>query len=231
LGGFFANYRARALFAVTASHIVEDHGHVTGTPAFAAANLFGARRLLQRTGIAGLLAKSWRTEAGRVAYRSPPPIANPDQCSARSLRFSDDLDVALLEWPFTELGRRKLTSVVGLAEVSQALQAFFVGARSGFVRVRIAGLSIWHSYKLTASPQPTACIGDSLQIALPERPYARTDVSRKGDSGAWLMANSLEGPRWLGVLVGGDGARSGIVQAERIVSHFENQIGPLTSLI
>jgi hypothetical protein len=36
--------------------------------------------------------------------------------------------------------------------------------------------------------------------------YVWADVSRRGDSGAWVMAPSAQGPRWLGMLVGGVGS-------------------------
>jgi hypothetical protein len=101
-----------------------------------------------------------------------------------------------------------------------ALTGRFVGARSAAVKVRVACYSIWQSYQLDEAGQEIACIGDCLRVALAHRPYVWTDVSGRGDSGAWVMSDGQNGAQWLGVLIGGDGERSGVVPAHRILDHL-----------
>lgn len=66
---------------------------------------------------------------------------------------------------------------------------------------------------------------DCIQIQLRERPYVRSDVSQGGDSGSWVLAQGLDGLHWVGMLIGGDGERAGIVPAARLIDYFSQKTG------
>jgi hypothetical protein len=85
--------------------------------------------------------------------------------------------------------------------------------------------------KFLTIPGVFACISDCLQIKLRERPIFWEDVSTGGDSGAWLMAKTVNGYAWVGLIVGGDGERTGVVPASRILQKLEPVLGPLTPVI
>ncbi len=47
------------------------------------------------------------------------------------------------------------------------------------------------------------------------------------NSGAGVMCGGQGGAQWLGVLIGGDGERSGVVPAHRILDQLAPTFGPL----
>lgn len=225
LGGFLS--AAGGHFAVTAAHVFSDpNGRARGTPAFL--GLGGAaRRALQRVslGLSGASPVALRPESGQLVYSSPADAVAPAGCTLEAAPNSKGLDLAVVSWPDNAASARQVTTSLSLAECSQVLKGAFVGARSGAVAIRITNYSIWHSYDLDDTGTAQACISNCVQIALEKRPYVWADVSRPGDSGAWVMAPSAQGPRWLGMLVGGDGERTGVVQACRILDHLATRIG------
>ena len=170
-------------------------------------------------------------EAGVSDHRSLPEVLQRGQCQFRIRPTTSGLDLALAAWPHEPARKLESTPVIELGEVSQVLKARFVGARSGQIDVRVTRYSIWHAYDLDESSTDVACIGDCLEVALPQRPYVRTDVSKGGDSGAWLICDSANGPRWLGLLIGGDGDRTGVVPAYRIRDELRPKFGTLFPMI
>jgi hypothetical protein len=225
LGGFLETLNSR-LYATSAAHVVNGNRFVVGTPAFRGAQSHTIRSALQKTAILGKLSSRWMREEGSQFDVSPPVIVSRYQCSVSSNPTLPGLDVALAEWPTESTRIRTPVEIGAPGQISQVLPSSFLGAASGLQRVYVSSLSIWHSYELPDSDQ-TACVSDVLQIKLRDRPYARSNVSRGGDSGAWIIAEGVNGPVWLGLLVGGDGDRAAVVPASRIVSHFEGTLGPL----
>ncbi|MGA7325463.1 MAG: hypothetical protein WBX25_13475 [Rhodomicrobium sp.] len=228
LGGFLEALDVHSLFAVTAAHVAQD-GHAYGTPAFLAGDSFGLRGVLNHLGpnSSWLLPRvGW--ESGQICDASPASFVPPGGCHSGT--STSGLDAALAAWPRSESARRRSAAAVSRGQLSQAIPLQFVGASSGEREVKIASLSVWHSYGKNPGG-PMVCIRDCIQIKLPYRPFLQEDVSKEGDSGAWLMAEGSEEPQWIGLLVGGDGDRSGIVPADRIIDHFSQRLGPLRALI
>ena len=225
LGGFLENLDSQ-LFATSAAHVLEGSTYAKGTPAFKGAEVQAVRSVLQKMPILGTLAPRWGREVGEHYAVSPPEIVPRYQCSFDRNPQVPGLDVALTKWPTPSMRMRRTVDLGAPGQVSQVLPSYFWGAASGLKHVYVSSLSIWHSYELPGTDQ-AACVSNCLQIKLRDRPYFRTNVSRGGDSGAWLMADGLNGPVWLGLVVGGDGDRAGVVPASRIVSYFEPRLGPL----
>jgi len=231
LGGFLTHPTGGSAYAVTADHVLPSGcTHALGTLAFETAANFRVGHFLQRAALANILPRRWRPSEGHIVHRSPPDIVAANQCSAHINPASVGLDLALAEWKRND-AQRILARPVALGETSQALTGHFVGARSGSVKVRVVCYSIWQAYQLYGTGSEVACIADCLQIALARRPYVWTDVSRPGDSGSWVISDSRHGAQWLGVLVGGDGERSGVVPAHRIVDHLAPTYGALIPMI
>jgi hypothetical protein len=231
LGGFLQSIDGR-IFGVTAAHVIEQGEH-RATPAFSGVP-FLLRRSLQRCCVDTRYSppRKWSAEFGSFKTLSAPEIVDDGQCRVSSNPTTKGLDVALVHFPSISPARLRRVNIAGTGQISQRLDAYFVGARSGLVRVRPSSLSIWHSYQSRFAEQNKfACISDCLEIALEPRPHVMTNVSSEGDSGSWLMSKAKEGLFWLGVLVGGDGDRSGVVPAQRIIDHFIPQFGPLTPMI
>lgn len=227
LGGFLQAIDG-SLYGVTAAHVAHREGGYA-TPAFSGAAIFGLQSRFQQFSLRLPLAQ-WRSQFGLVCRADPPKIVGRWQCSSTSLQATDGLDVALIHFPGVSADWMQCIDVVGTGQVSQSLRATFVGATSGLTRARVSTLSIWYSYEMP-NDWGSACVADCFQIALSPRPYFRTDVSRNGDSGAWLITKTTEGIGWVGVLLGGDGDRSGVVPAQRIIDHFTTLLGPLTPMI
>jgi hypothetical protein len=226
------------VYGATAGHVVEviKRG-VCGTPAFTAAANFGVSRVLQRltSSRSTFVPRSWRPALGVVEYLSPPNIVAPFACSAASSPDTNGLDLAVVRLEQNDYvsAQLRFANEVEMGEISQVLQGRFAGARSGTVAVRVTSYSVWQSYEVDFPDAEVgiACVGDCLQIALARRPYVWTDVSRRGDSGAWIVADSAEGPRWVGMLIGGDGERSGVVPAHRIMQHLRSRFGAMLPAI
>jgi len=225
LGGFLRS-SAGELFAMTAAHVLGGTNAVA-TPAFQS-GIEVLRRAMQS---ASLRTSALGAEVGRARLVSVPQELGRGQCQFQVTPATGGLDYALAAWP--DAAARKLTTApaIELGEVSQVLKARFVGARSGRVNVRVTRYSVWHAYDLDDTGQRVACIADCFEVALDQRPYVRTDVSRGGDSGAWLICDGADGPRWLGLLVGGDGDRTGVVPAYRIRNDLRSSFGAVTSMI
>jgi hypothetical protein len=223
LGGFVEDAHS-TLYAMTAAHVVPVGSPVVGTPSFRPARMLGAQRLFQRASAAESypLPRSWRAERGQIVHHSPPDFVPANGCTARARPQTSGLDIALAQWPTGQGSPRRHAAVAPSDYVSPALAAWYVGAYSGWTPVKVTGASIWHAYDLN---ERTACVADCAQIGVPLRSLIRTDVSSGGDSGSWLMAHGTDGPQWLGVLVGGDGERSGVVPADRIAQYIFNLIG------
>jgi hypothetical protein len=239
LGGFLRTASGQ-LFAMTAAHVV-DQGQavpapalpsgvlqVVASPAFPAA--FGAiRRALQA---ASLRSGALGAEIGRADLVSLAHELGRGECQFQvAPETTGGLDYAIAAWPHDAARNLTAAPAIELGEVSQVLKARFVGARSGRVNVRVTRYSVWHAYDLDRDGKRVACIADCFEVALDERPYVRTDVSQGGDSGAWLVCDGAEGPRWLGLLVGGDGERTGVVPAYRIRDDLRRRVGGVTSMI
>jgi hypothetical protein len=221
LGGFLETFDAK-LYAVSAAHVLEkpqSDWPAVGTPAFRAAGTLGLQALFQ-------FSLRWSRESGRNFSVSTPIIVPELQCSLSTNPNLPGLDVALASWPSRREINGTVVDVAGPGDFSQVLPSWFLGASSGMQRIHISNLSIWHSYQLPGKDE-YACVSDCLQIKLRDRPYFRSNVSKGGDSGAWLIANGISGHVWLGLLLGGDGDRAGVVPASRIVSHFQITLGPL----
>lgn len=225
LGGFLCDAHGE-LFAVTAGHVVGATGDMIATPAFPT-SMGLARRALQ----AASLWSAAFAERGVRRQSSQPDVVATGQCQARTNPATSGLDFALFAWPNHQARALEATPVVELGEISQVLKARFVGARSGLTKVRVTRYSVWHAYDLDEKGTQVACVSDCLEVALDPRPYVRTDVSRGGDSGSWLVCDSAEGPRWLGLLVGGDGDRTGIVPAYRIRDELLKSVGEIVPMI
>jgi hypothetical protein len=219
----------KCFVGATAAHVIDQSASAIGTRAFLAGHRLGVRSLLQKT--SGYLGRAnWLgQELGDVVRTSPPDIVPEGMCSLQQSPQTKGLDFAVLDLPHTQQPRLVRSSAVSVGEVSPALQAWFIGAASGPVLVRVASYTIWQAYRLAGVGSPVACIGDCFQIALRKRPYVQTDVSQGGDSGSWLMVNSLDGPRWLGMLVGGDGERAGVVPAQKILDYVGLDYTPMVS--
>ena len=71
------------------------------------------------------------------------------------------------------------------------------------------------------------CVG-----ARRSRQHFRSNLSNGGDSGAWLLARDHDRFHWAGILIGGDGDRTGFAPASRIMSAIEVAVGaPLSAYI
>jgi hypothetical protein len=232
LGGFVEATDGR-LYAVTAAHVAHQSS-CFGTPAFVGVDILGLRPLFQRAVAWSpkLVPGRWAGQRGRRTNFSAPEIVLPNECRAHTTPESHGLDVALAEWPSSnDRDLRRQAGVVSIGQVSQILPLAFTGAATGVQEVSVAALSIWHSYELPGDANQFACISDCLQIKHRERPIWWSDVSTGGDSGAWVMAKSINGPAWSGLIIGGDGERTGVVPSERIISRFQSELGPLRPMI
>lgn len=219
IGGFLHDPLAGGTFAVSAEHVC-GQGHGLGTPTVLAGSA-GPVRVLARgmvRALGHLAPPSLRAERCLTIRTDPPLPAAPHMCMAAVPGY-DGLDVALLR--VTPSRYRRPVVVAAGNQLSQVLPLTFCGARSGRRRVRISSYSLWHNYRVDGVGD--VCVKDCLQIALRARPYVRTDVSAGGDSGSWIMAESLVGPAWVGMLTGGDGDRAGVVPSDRIRDHFNDQ--------
>ena len=228
LGGFVKDIQNSRIYAVTAAHVATS-GRGYGAPAFLPVSPFFLRATINSllAYSRGFLPRRWRGEHGYVSKISEADIVAPRKCTAKAHYRSGGLDVALVEWPESGLAERRHVSVARIDQLSQLLPLHFIGAQSGKQNVSIQSYSFWHSYSLSETEQEFACISDCLQIKLRQRPYIRTDVSKRGDSGAWVLAEGLDGPWLVGMLVGGDGERSGIVPAYRFIDYFEMELGTI----
>ncbi|MET0497028.1 MAG: hypothetical protein ABW106_02020 [Steroidobacteraceae bacterium] len=230
LGGFLISSGPDECYAVTAAHVLsDDAASVNGTPAFQVGPGIGMNRALQdvTSRLSAVLPHRLKTESGNVVHRSPPDLIPRHRCTVDISPQTQGLDVALAQWPMERGSPRTLTTQVALGEISQVLTGSFFGARSGPVNVRVTNYSVWHAYDLDATGTRTACISNCIEVALERRPYVRADVSRPGDSGAWMLAQGSDGRRWVGMLIGGDGERSGIVPAHRILDSLMGELGTL----
>jgi hypothetical protein len=240
LGGFVRTVDGR-VFGVTAAHVFADTdpfgpqpvrfrpcSAAYATPAFS--DVLGLRGPLQRLSLGAF--GGWLREAGTLKEVDPPDLVYPGACRASTIPRTSGLDVALVEFPISS-HRLKQINIVGTGQVSQKMIASFQGAASGSMQVQPMALSIWYSYDFSCAvlgDRERACIADCLQVASRWRPHFPT-VSRSGDSGSWLITNTKEGLGWLGVLVGGEGDRAGVVPAQRIVDQFAGRLGPLIPMI
>jgi hypothetical protein len=159
----------------------------------------------------------------------------PYQCQAGF--HTNGLDVALVEWPMVKRADRQFgtanrqeVALGSRSQISQILPLHFLGARSGTRQIKVSNYSIRHSYRI-GDDGPFVCVSDCLQVKLKDRPYVREDVSKGGDSGAWIIAEGSERPHWIGLLLGGDGDRSGIVPADRIMDYFQPELGLVRMLV
>ena len=222
LGGFVTTAGGDS-YAVVANHVAHQ-AEGFGTPVFVRHVPEFLRGITRQLPL-GLVGFDW--ELGDVKHRSQPTQVPEFSCTATAIPSSEGLDAALVQCPQSRAARRKVP-FARLGQLWQRLPLRFVGARSGSQEVRITNRSIWHSYELRRDNPEWACVPDCLQIGLRQRSYVKEDVSAGGDLGAWIMAQSADGPVWVGMLLGGDGDRSGIHPAERIVSYFSSILGPLT---
>ena len=223
IGGFLEDAASGRLHAMTASHVSNGCGGFvspTWLPGAASPMRAAVRAIVGA--ISPIAPHAYRPELCDFEDDSKPSVVQPNYCTAQNTPSTSGLDVALHA---AAANRRSVANRIRsgkLADLSQGVPLTFVGATSGRQKVTISNYSVWQSYRLANGDQ--VCIHDCLQIKLPDRPYVRTNVSEGGDSGAWLLADGLAGPSWIGMLIGGDGDRAGIVPAERIVSHFEQQM-------
>jgi hypothetical protein len=231
LGGFVEAERDGTLYAMTAAHVADQiYGY--GTPSFAATEgLLGLRAALQSLTCqpSRLIPVRWRGQRGELTNFSPADFIEPFECRATYVPATSGLDVALAKWPQDHRHLLSRIATVSTDQLTQELPIYFIGARSGSREVFISNYSIWHTYKMPRTGL-FACVSDCLQIKVRDV-YDHGEVSKGGDSGAWLIADGQNEQHWVGVLVGGDGDRAGIVPASRIVAHFNNEIGPLHPMI
>ena len=226
LGGFLEVWDNQMLYAVTAAHVADD-GLAFGTPASLIGDSWGLRPMRN---ILGRMSAFPVWERGVISQASQADKIPNWSCHTHAANTTVGLDVALAKWQNNKSAKRKKVDAVSRAQLSQVIPIRFKGASSGLQEVYISSYSIWHSYK-DKKRNCTVCLSDCFEIRLPFSPFVREDVSRSGDSGAWVIADGIERPQWIGLLVGGDGARSGIVPADRIVKHFDPLIGSFQPLI
>ncbi|MEA3038496.1 MAG: hypothetical protein QOE79_1009 [Sphingomonadales bacterium] len=216
-GGFLMDKFSGRTWSVTAAHVCGDcTGYARAMPMPKAAPLIRqhAGSLLSAVGI-----RRYRDEACPPFWSSWPEIVDIPRCTATQTPETKGLDVALHHVTARE-GLLEM-EIVALADVSPMLDLTFCGAASGLRHAAPTALSIWHSYEFAGTHR---CIHDCVQIRLVDRPYIRTDLSRSGDSGAWLVARGRTGLNWVGLLTGGDGDRAGIVPADRITNALESEL-------
>lgn len=167
----------------------------------------------------GLNFGRYREEGCPSHWDSPADVVAPLSCTVEATRQTAGLDVALHE--VTPQCSLHTIAVADLSELSPVLELNFTGATSGYRRARATSYSIWHSYELNGT---NVCIHDCVQIKLADRSYVRSDLSRGGDSGAWLLARGTQDLHWVGLLTGGDGDFAGIVPASRIVERLQTDL-------
>lgn len=218
LGGFLVDSFNGDLFGVTAAHVSRQkrvRAGPTPLPRAPAPLRNGARLLLNRIGLGRYERETcpwhWESPADRVAATA---------CSLETTPQTSGLDVALHR--VESQARLQAIGLAGVQDISPLLDLSFTGATSGYQRARATNYSIWHSYEIDGED---VCIHGCVQIKLAGRQYVRTDLSRRGDSGAWLLARGTHGLYWTGVLTGGDGDLAGIVPARRIVERIRTDLG------
>jgi hypothetical protein len=223
LGGFLVDDHTLEIFGVTAAHVCNGStGYALPLPLPRAPKpIRDTLRLML-----DLYVRRWAKEECPSHWASRAATVAPQSCTAQATPRTDGLDVALHKVaPQTSL---RSAQVADLSDLSPVLNLSFTGATSGFQRVRVTSYSIWHSYTLN---ETNVCIHDCLQIKLADRPYLRSDLSRGGDSGAWLLARGPGGIHWVGLLTGGDGELAGLVPATRIVERLQTELGSSMSAL
>lgn len=232
LGGFLLGATNDTFMAMTAEHVVpKGVDKLVATPAFRSAPGSSLKRGLKWASASLWPERISGAETGQVCYAAPADRVPRNACDLHGSPDTKGLDFALANWPGRDRVDLRAAPAVGLGEVTQVLRGRFAGAYSGTTAVRVTHYTIWHAYDFDEEGSVSACVANCLEIALAERPRVWTDVSHAGDSGAWVVCDGQDGPRWLGLLVGGDGERTGVVRAHRIMDTLRPVYGELVPMV
>ena len=216
-GGFVRDDFGGQLWSMTAAHVCGDQ------PARARALPWSRTPALLRgyagSALSALGFPRYRPEDCTPRWSSWPMAAPMPHCTVATLPTIDGLDMAL--HAVRPQARLTPVEVVNLADVSPDLDLSFSGVTSGRTRVKVASYSVWHSYSFGGQEH---CVHDCLLVRPASRPYLRTNLSSGGDSGAWLLAHDQDQHHWAGMLIGGDGDRTGFAPASRIIYAIEREL-------
>lgn len=207
LGGFLWNTSESSYQAMSCAHVLGESGRAYSPRP----NVFGTR-----------------TEIGSVTF-SLLPVASGMKCNRAIQPDAPVIDLALVTvdagtatlLTIPDIGRVAADSAI--ANMDQNDPVWFFGQKSQGVQAKTAELNIWKELKINCTP---TCFSDLFVIDHPSYPYIGTNLARPGDSGAWIVTQSMGTVTWDGMLIGGDGLRAYCCFAENIMKTLAKQ--PLT---
>jgi hypothetical protein len=172
--------------AVTLRNLAVTCAHVVGTPP-------GHVRILDEHD----KAVSGR---GRVVATRLPPIGGP--CNMQ-VNPDAGVDAALIELDVPLQVQAHGSVTVGrIVEVYQDDPVVFNGAKSGKVLARVDAATIWKAVLIDGQRY---CFADLFSIGHREPSYVLQAVSQPGDSGAWVLRDTIAPlSTWIGMVVAGD---------------------------
>ncbi len=156
---------------------------------------------------------------GQILAVERPTPKTSGKCN-RTATYASRSDVAVVSLDSgvdSALSIRKLGPVSSLRpidEIGEYEPAVFTGKESDRCKARTEQLSHWQEITIDGQPH---CYQDLFTIGSREHHYVLQEMSRAGDSGAWILSDDEVATReLLGMLIGGDGERSFCAFAENV---------------
>lgn len=84
-------------------------------------------------------------------------------------------------------------------------EVYFVGKESGLVQAQIEHLVVWDEVEIDGERR---CFKDVFTLTFPDPWYLNEEISKRGDSGAWVLSRVGNSVAWDGVLFAGKGHKA-----------------------
>jgi len=212
LGGYLWHTNEQEHYAISCQHVL------------------GATDLTQASTVHALTRKSAKISIGNVIQSVFPP-QHEGKCNNRiqpgSLASPNSVDAAVVDLsghPTIDLnlpGVGKIVKWTDVAQMGQGDSVTFTGYASGTVKAKIKECNIWKEIDVKGQK---VCFGDLFVLEHEVHQYVPQDLSKPGDSGAWIINTQASIASWDGMLIGGDGVNAYCAYAENTMKYLDSHL-------